>query len=320
MVSHWLAPLLLLVVGCHRARETTSARVFTRQGPHAQGSVLVAYDLGCERGCDRIERGDRLVAIDRRRVRTPQAVDAASLTDGKPHRLEVWKRDANRREIVTIVARPHQLAPLRDVGPFWTVSAAALDAAPDWARRRMFAHASPRVQLITIDGDVIDGRQLYGRRRLLVYWDWGDRVEEAHAVVFMQVLQKAQADLAAKAIDILFVHASFPGTRKQPMNAGELRRWSKRWGLTVEGRPLPAIPLHRFPDETERDAARELGMEHDFTVRENLGQSPALVLIDERGIVRWHSEGIQEPPPDAAVRAPDQYTIIEAVKFALDEL
>ena len=57
-----------------------------------------------------------------------------------------------------------------------------------------------------------------------------------------------------------------------------------------------------------------------YTVFENLGSSPTLLLLDEGGIVRWHSELTQTPPQGADVSDPVQYTIIEAVKFALNDL
>jgi hypothetical protein len=62
-------------------------------------------------------------------------------------------------------------------------------------------------------------------------------------------------------------------------------------------------------------------MENAFTVFENLGSSPTIVLMDENGIVRWHSEGIQDPQvAEPEVKDPEQSTIIAAVKFALGEL
>jgi hypothetical protein len=314
-MSKHLLPALVLLGGlaCHR--------VAPWHHPDLRDNVFVSYSLGCERGCERIERGDLLLAIDGRTVRTVEDVDAARLTDGRPHRLEVRKRGTKDAEVVEVVARPrNDMPPLADVGPFWLVSSAALHQAPDWARRRMFAHASPMVQLVSIDGGILDGRQLYGRRRLMVYWDWGDRVEEAHAVAFMQVLQKAQADLSAAGVDVMFVHTSFPRSRKRPMNDGDLRRWADKWSVEVAGEKLPAIPFYRRPNETEHNAARELGMENAFTVMENLGQSPTIVVLDERGIVRWHSEGVETPPQDADVQKADQYTIIEAIEFALEKL
>jgi hypothetical protein len=82
----------------------------------------------------------------------------------------------------------------------------------------------------------------------------------------------------------------------------------------------PPLPIYRFPNKTEFNQARELGMENAYTVFENLGRSPTLVLLDERGIVRWHSEGVQEPTAGGEVSDPAQYTIIEAVKFSLEQL
>jgi hypothetical protein len=311
---------LVALVACERSASTSpwgfDDAVLQRDG------VLVAYNLGCARGCEGIARGDVLWSIDDRRVRTSADVDAARLTDGAPHRLELWPHAGGDLTAIEVVAKPRSdLPPLEDVPPFWTVGAAELDRAPAWARRRMFGHASPMVQLVAIDGGILDGRQLVGKKRLMVYWDWGDRVEEANAVAFMQVLQKAQADLAAKGVEIMFTHLAFPTARKQPMNDSDLRAFAKRWAVKgSDGAVLPAVPIYRRPNETEYNAARELGLENAYTVMENLGQSPAIVVLDARGIVRWHSEGLATPPVDAQVQAPEQYTIIEAVTFALDSL
>jgi hypothetical protein len=223
---------------------------------------------------------------------------------------------------VSITATPkNNMPPLKDSPPFWTVSAEKLNTAPDWARRRMFGHASPMVQVVSINGGIFDGRQLYGKKRFMVYWDWGDRQEEGYAVSFMQVLQKAQADLNAKGIEIMFVHVQFPTGRKIAMNDTDLRAWSDKWAVKEGGNKLPMIPFYRRPNKVEFNAARELGMENAYTVMENLGQSPAILLMDERGIIRWHSEGLQTTASDGTtVPKPDQYTVIEAVKFALDSL
>ncbi len=283
-----------------------------------EGGVYVSYNLGCEQGCDQIKKGDLIQKMDGKDVETPEALKA--LIDGQPHELEVI--DASSRELkkVTIKATPkNNLPPLKDVPPFWLVSAKELDEAPDWARRRMFGHASPSIMLVNANGGILDGRQLYGRKRLIVYWDWGDREEEAAAVDIMQVLQKAQADLTAKNIDIMFTHVRFPQGRKAPMNDSDLRKWQEKWGVEEGGQKLPHVPLYRFPNETEFNQARELGMEGAFTVMENLSRSPAIVLMDENGIIRWHSEGIQEPI-GSDIKDPEQYTIISAIQFALDKL
>ncbi len=285
------------------------------------GGVYISYNLGCEVGCDKIQKGDLIQSIDGKTVKAAEEFDAANIADGKPHKLSLLARGSQAPVTVEVTAQPKQnLPPLKDVPPFWTVSAEELNQAPDWARRRMFAHASPMVQLVSINGGILDGRQLYGTKRLIVYWDWGDRVEEANAVAFMQVLQKAQNDLKAKNVEIMFAHVSFPTTRKQPMNDSDLRAWADKWSVQENNQKLPMIPFYRRPNKTEFNEAREVGMENAYTVMENLGQSPAIVMLDERGIVRWHSEGLATPPSDSKVQKPDQYTIIEGVKFALEKL
>jgi hypothetical protein len=104
------------------------------------------------------------------------------------------------------------------------------------------------------------------------------------------------------------------------MNDSDLRAWAQKWAVENNGQKLPMVPTYRRPNKTEFNEARELGMENAYTVMENLGQSPAIILLDERGIVRWHSEGLATPPSDAEVQKPDQYTIIEAVKYSLEKL
>ncbi|MFO0634020.1 MAG: hypothetical protein U0168_14335 [Nannocystaceae bacterium] len=294
-------------------------------GPHGRrfddDGVWVVYNLGCERGCDQIARGDLVKAIDGRPIATTAEFDAATLTDGRAHTVQLRSVEDHELRTVQVVARPRaDRPPLVDAPPLWTVTAAALDRAPSWARRRMFGHVSPMVQLVGVDGGIVDGRSLVGHKHLMVYWDWGDRVEEAHAVAFMQVLQKAQADLAAVGVDIMFTHVKFPGGRKQPMNDTDLRAWAQRWSVKVDGAPLSGIPMFRRPNTTEFNAAREIGVENAYTVMENLGQSPAIVILDERGVVRWHSEGVEAPEASSGITHADQFTIIEAVKFALAAL
>lgn len=286
------------------------------------GGVFIAYNLGCEKGCDQIAKGDLLQKIDGKTVKTGEEFDAANITDGKPHKLDLLAAGSMAPKSVEVTATPKSnLPPLTDAPPFWTVGAEKLNAAPDWARRRMFGHASPMIQIVSINGGILDGRQLKGKKRLMVYWDWGDRVEEGNAVAFMQVLQKAQADLTAKGVEIMFTHVSFPTARKQPMNDSDLRAFADRWSVKGDdGAKLPMVPIYRRPNKTEYNEARELGMENAYTVMENLGQSPAILLLDERGIVRWHSEGLATPPADAQVQKPEQYTIIEAVTFSLNKL
>ena len=46
--------------------------------------------------------------------------------------------------------------------------------------------------------------------------------------------------------------------------------------------------------------------------------SPAILIIDDHGVVRWHSEGTV-PDPEQKLEA-DQYTIIKSVKWAQENL
>jgi hypothetical protein len=278
------------------------------------GGVFVVRNSGCTIGCEQIRRGDVILAIDGEPILSPDDVDRHRLAGGVPHRLHVRRFDeacVRRIEIVVHV---------EDGEPFLVADAIALMEAPEWARRRLFAHASPTVELVGIDGERIDGRSMLGRRHLVVYWDHADRVEESAAVVFMQVLQLAQADLLARDVHIVFAHVSFPWSRRAPMTVEELRAWTDRWAVVPEGHPLPGVPAYRAAEPREHEAAGDRGREADMRVLENLGQSPTIVLLDARGLVRWHSEGVQPPPSDAAIQNAEQYTIIAAVLFALANL
>lgn len=284
------------------------------------GGVYVAYNHGCDKGCDQVEKGDLIQSIDGNPTKTGADFDKANITDGQPHKLEIIGKGGAPKS-VEIVAKPKtDMPPLENVPPFWTEGAERLNQAPDWARRRMFSHASPSAMLVSVDGGILDGRQLFGKKRLIVYWDRGDRLEQAAAVSFLQVLQKAQADLNSKGIEVMFVQVQFPTGRQVAMNDSDLREFQKQWTVEEAGQKLPPLPMYRFPNKTEFNQARELGMENAFTVFENLGKSPTIMLLDERGIVRWHSEGLQEPGAGAEVTDPGQYTIIEAVKFSLEKL
>ncbi|MCX4247600.1 hypothetical protein [Paraliomyxa miuraensis] len=284
------------------------------------GGVYVVYNHGCTKGCDQIEKGDLIQKIDGKAVSTGADFDAANVIDGQPHQLEVRKKDGSTATVEIVASPKTDMPPLENVPPFWTSGAARLNQAPEWARRRMFGHASPMAMLVNTDGGIFDGRQLHGKKHLMVYWDRGDREEQAAAVALLQVLQKAQPDLKAKDIDIMYIQLQFPTGRQVAMNDSDLREFQKKWTVEQGGQKLAPIPMYRFPNKTEFNEARQLGMENAYTVFENLGKSPVIVLLDERGVVRWNSEGLQQPPAGAQVADPAQYTIIEAVEFALNKL
>jgi hypothetical protein len=283
------------------------------------GGLYVVYNHGCTKGCDQIEKGDLIQAIDGKPIKTEADFKAANVIDGNPHQVELVAKGATKT--VELVASPKtDMPPLENVPPLWTADATKLNQAPEWARRRMFGHASPSVMLVSTDGGILDGRQLFGKKRLIVYWDQGDREEQAAAVTFLQVLQKAQPDLTGKGVEIMFTQVRFPTGRQVALNDRDLREFQKKWTVEESGQKLPPIPMYRFPNETEFNQARELGMENAFTVFENLGQSPTIMLLDEHGTVRWHSEGLEQPGAGAEVTDPAQYTIIEAVKYSLEKL
>ena len=280
----------------------------------------MVYNHGCTKGCDQVEKGDLIQSIDGKATKTEADFQAANVIDGNPHKLEIIAKGGATKSVEITASPKTDMPPLENVPPFWVADAAKLNTAPDWARRRMFGHASPMAMLVSTDGGILDGRQLYGKKRLMVYWDRGDRIEQASAVAFLQVLQKAQADLNAKGVDVMLIQLQFPTGRQVPMNDSDLRKWQDQWTVEEGGQKLPQVPMYRFPNKTEFNEARQLGMENAYTVFENLGQSPAIVLLDEHGTVRWHSEGLQQPGAGAEVTDPAQYTIIEAVKYSLEKL
>ncbi|MEE9385754.1 MAG: PDZ domain-containing protein [Nannocystaceae bacterium] len=287
------------------------------------GGAFVAYTLGCEKGCDQIVRGDLIQEVDGKKIETGADLDAASITDGAPHSLKVYKQETKSVHAIELVAKPsNKVPPIADAPPFWTTGAARLNEAPLWARRRLFGHGSPQISLVSIDGGIANGRDFYGKKSFFVYFDYGVQSELAHASTFMKVLQKAQSDLQKRGIALYFTQVSLPGRSLAPMNDSDLREFHARWQVGAnEGGPLPFIPMYRMPNKTEYNPANELGLEGGYTVIESLGTSPAIVMLDERGIVRWHSEGVEAQPPGATAKmTADVYTMIESVEFALNKL
>ena len=72
---------------------------------------------------------------------------------------------------------------------------------------------------------------------------------------------------------------------------------------------------HSLQGEVFGPAQRMHGATYEVITEYASGQ------LDENGIVRWHSEGIQKPPDGHALaEKPNQYTIIEAIEFARTQL
>lgn len=280
------------------------------------GGVYISYMVGCEKGCDQLEKGDLIQAVDGQPVTSSKDMRVSRIATGAPLKLSVRKKGGETKE-VEIVAKPNDsIPPIKEAPPFWTVGAADLDKAPQWARRSLFGHASPMTMLVSADGGITDGRQLLGKKRLMLFWDWATRDEQAQAANMMQVLQLAQDDLKGAGIDIMFIQIKFPtnGDRQLPMNDTALRDFQKKYG--VAGKTF--LPMFRFPNATEYNQSRELGLEGSTTYIQYLRQPPAIVLLDEGGIVRWHSEGLQSAPAGDTTYAgkDDQYTIVQAIDFA----
>ena len=338
LVSATFASLLALsgISACDsKGPNEPGGTVAVTEAELAPGGVYIAYMVGCEKGCDQLAKGDLILALDGQPVTSTKDLRVSRIATGAPVKLKVRKGMSapnKGQEIeVEIVAKPNDsLPPIKEAPPFWTVGAADLNKAPVWARKTLFGHASPMVMLMSAEGGVTDGRQFLGKKRLILFWDWATREEQAMAVNMMKVLQKAQADLKAAGVEIMYTQIRFPGNvtgdttedgspvpRQAPMNDTALRDWQAK-----QGEPGQAfLPMYRFPNATEYNAARELGLEGASTYIQYLRASPAIVMLDENAIIRWHSEVTQPAPAGSPLAGKDdQYTIIQAIEFALKNL
>lgn len=290
------------------------------------GGIYVAANNGCAQGCEKVARGDLIQTIDGKEVKTTSDFLAANVTDGQPHKLGVYKQSEKAVQEIEIVAEPgNSLPPIKAAPPFWTVGAAELDKAPPgWARRRLFGHASPQIQLYSVDGGLVTGRDFYGRRQIIVFWDWQTSSQQFDNTVMFQMLQKAQTDLGAKGYGVSFAYVPLPGRESRPApNDKDMRNQAARAEVKEDdGGPLPWPPMFRYPNATEFQEAQNLGMEGGRTYLESIGESPAIMILDEHGIIRWHSEGTIPDPENPAGQAKDeaQYTMLRALKFALEEM
>jgi hypothetical protein len=288
------------------------------------GGVYVTYvqPQDCT-GCDKMTRGDLIQSIDGTAVKTAADVKAANITDGQPHKIKFLDSSSKFAETeIEITAQPNNsMAPLENAPPFWSVGAEELDRAPSWARRRLFGHASPQLLLVNSDGGFVNGRDLYGRKILMVFFDWAAASDRQNGALAMQVLQKAQADLKAKNVEIVFAQIKHPQERDiAPMNDTDLRAFFNDNQVSErEGGPLPPPPLYRMPNKTEDNPTRVLGLEGAFTYMEAIGEAPNIFVLDENGIIRWHSAGAT-PDPSGEIAVDMVYTMNAAVIFARDQL
>jgi hypothetical protein len=274
-------------------------------------------------GCSALDRGDLIQEIDGAPVKTAAEMLAKNITDGQPHKIKFFDKSAdNESKEIEITATPNQsMTPVKDAPPLWTVGAEDLNKAPTWARRRLFGHASPQLLLVNSDGGFVNGRDLYGKKVLMVMFDWAAASDRQNGALSMQVLQKAQADLKNKGVDIVLAQIAHPQQREiAPMNDTDLRQFfTDNQVGAAEGGPLPPPPLYRMPNKTEDNPTRVLGLEGAFTYYEAIGEAPNIFLLDESGIIRWHSAGVT-PDPEGKISVDMVYTINAAVLFALKEL
>jgi hypothetical protein len=257
----------------------------------------------CE-GCDELERGNVIVAIDGVGVLDPEVLETR-LGDGQPHALTVYERGQTQNEIV-------QLRIGADAEPLCSVSVEQLERAPNWAQQPLLGHPAPALALVDGAGHVFDNHELRGRRWLIVAFDWATPEQRQHAALVLQVLQNAQADLRAEGVELMFAQVPHPyGPEITPMSDADLRQFFVDNQLrTSDGGPLPPPPMYRTPNRTEST---------EPTDTKHFGESPNVVIVDERGVVRWHSAGAT-PDPSGEMPVDAVYTINAAVLFARDRL
>ncbi len=220
---------------------------------------------------------------------------------------------------VTITAAPNDtMAPLVDAPPFWTVDAAKLDKAPEaWARRRLFGHASPALLLVDLEGQFINGRDLYGRKWLMVFFDWTSPGDDINGAIALKVMQLAKPKLDAAGVEMMLVQLQhFAEQPRPPMTNSDLYKFFALNQVSEnEGGPLPAPPMYRSPNETEDDPGQHLGLEGWFGYLENLGETPNVLVLDEFGVICWHSAG---PIPGNSGDEDMLEVMAQAVEFAIE--
>jgi hypothetical protein len=303
----------------------------------AGGGVWVAYNLGCDQGCDQISRGDRILAVEGKPISSGAEFDAADIDRGTPVPVTVAKHGGGAPIDVTVVAKPHtDMPPLKEVPPLLTIGAAALDRAPEWARLRLFGHAIPALRLYRGEEPrgYINGREMYGRGAVILVWELPWLISHTRELwnelpKYYAQLQRHDPALQAAGVDTYFVFPSADESRKlRPevdpnMVDAPVGEDSLRFAINEETRAhirsqVPAgtsdlIPL--FLLESAASDPNNIGLEHQASdLREWLFDriyAPVIVVIDHRGIVRFHTRDFPIGPEE---------TIEAAVQFALTQL
>jgi hypothetical protein len=300
------------------------------------GGVWVAYNLGCDAGCDQIRRGDRILAVDGEPVASGAEYDAANVARGAPVTLQVARYGGGAPVDVQLVARPHELPPARDVPPLLTVGAAALDRAPEWARLRLFGHAIPAMRLYRGEEPrgYVNGRELYRRGAVLFVWEMPWLLAQTRALWaelpgFYAQIQRHDPALQAIGVDTFFVFPSAEDSRGWRTDAdprvidapsgGENLKMAineeTRAHIRSELPPGTTDLVPLFLLESGDMDPNTLGLENPASdIREWLFDriyAPVILIIDHRGIVRFHSRDFPIGPEE---------TIEAAVQFALRDL
>ncbi|MCA9715636.1 MAG: hypothetical protein KC468_13240 [Myxococcales bacterium] len=274
--------------------------------------LYVAYNNHfpeCVEGCDELRAGDIITKIDGRPVRSRHDRALTRLIDGVPSELTVLRRSRSSEQVleVTFTATPSESLPgVAHAPPLWIVGAEALDLAPLWARRQLYAHASPAIALNHVDGPHVDGRSLVGRPRMLVMCQPTRRGRERECAEAMRVVQIGMERLGRAGVDVLFNLVGYNDTDRRDFQR-------------EHGRPeLPLVPMYGAPTLV-RDPVQVLGVEGSTRYETYIYDSLTIVLLDAGGIVRWHSSGVV-PPPEGRGLSATQFTTATAVAFACDAL
>lgn len=177
---------------------------------------------------------------------------------------------------------------------------------PSWAHGKLVNEQRPSLDVTRLDGTAGDLGSL-GRSRLLLFWDNSTREEMAHAINMMNVLQLARDDLSKLGIDVAAVYMPFPARARNgaiPSDLASIAAFREKWRLAGK-------------------ADIELGVyARSDGYATTLASSPAIIIVDANGIVRWHSDGVHGLSRDEkALVEPywrekeDQWTINEAITY-----
>lgn len=281
-----------------------------------QPGVWVAYNLGCAQGCDQIHCGDIITAVDGKPVTSGAEIDAVDLARGTPVRVDVRSRAHGPRSVTLLATPNEQLGETLRAPPLWTVGTGALDRAPAWARLPAFGHATPAMRLYHLDDPrgFRDGRDLLGRHTLIVFWTpYNNTLQDVRRNidqlpgVYAQ-LQAHEPELRAAGVDPIFLVSA----RIDPKQRAYIRQFT---AIDSYGWAPHMVPI--YSNATVPSNGNTRGVEHpaadlnEMVFRDG-HVGPILLVIDARGIVRWHSRGWHDDDAEQSIEA--------VVDFAVHDL